>query len=95
MEEHAGKGPTEQDAVQGLINLDPAKYASMMTDLAMGGTGAGRPLWANLPFLERPSGAGGDKMDPKKRVLDEITTLKQEKRQLASELEKAQNLVRL
>ena len=30
------KGPTEQDAVNGLLRMDAAKYSTLMTDLAMG-----------------------------------------------------------
>ena len=49
----ARKGPTENDAVHGLIKMDAAKYSTLMTDLAMGvPTQGNAPIWANLPFLE-------------------------------------------
>ena len=48
------QGPSEQDAVNGLMKMDAAKYSTLMTDLAMGAQGSGAaPIWANLPFLEQ------------------------------------------
>lgn len=47
---HGNKGPTETDAVQGLIQMDAGKYTNMLTDLVMGAGDA--PSWAKLDFLE-------------------------------------------
>lgn len=45
-------GPSENDAVHGLLKMDAAKYSNLMTDLAMGEPASHAPIWANLPFLE-------------------------------------------
>ena len=52
-----------QDAAKGLLELDVAKYATTMTDLAYGGAfddkaDLSKPLWADLPFLEEGIRAG-------------------------------------
>jgi hypothetical protein len=94
-EAHANRGPTEHDAVKGLIDTDPAKYTTMMTDLAMGGGASAAPIWANLPFLERGPADSLEGMDTKERLFDDIGKLKQEKSDFAAELEKAQSLLRL
>ena len=84
------QGPSEQDAVNGLLKMDAAKYSTLMTDLAMGAPGAtGAPIWANLPFLEQVQDRQGEQADPKKQMKNEIDRLRQEKQDFASELEKA------
>ena len=76
---HGNKGPTETDAVQGLIQMDVGKYSNMMTDLVMGEGGG--PSWAKLPFLEHDN--------DRKDIKTEISFLTQEKADLAGELEKS------
>jgi len=74
--------------------MDAAKYSQLMTDMAMGVPAQGNaPIWANLPFLEQAGVRSDD--DPKKQLKAEIDRLRQEKSDFASELEKAQNLIRL
>ena len=74
--------------------MDAAKYSTLMTDLAMGVPPQGNaPIWANLPFLEQHEVKRSE--DPKKQLKSEIDRLRQEKSDFASELEKAQNLIRL
>ena len=69
------KGPSEQDAVHGLIKMDAAKYSTLMTDLAMGvPTQGNAPIWANLPFLEQTQQRSDG--DPKKMIKDEIDRLR-------------------
>ena len=81
-------GPTENDAVHGLIKMDAAKYSTLMTDMAMGvPTQGNAPIWANLPFLEQTEMKTDG--DPKKQMKSEIDRLRQEKSDFASELEKA------
>lgn len=87
-------GPSENDAVHGLLKMDAAKYSNLMTDLAMGEPASHAPIWANLPFLEQAQ-QKPDQQDPKKQLKSEIDRLRQEKSDFASELEKAQNLLRL
>ena len=89
------KGPSEVDAVTGLMKNHPDKYSTLMTDLAMGAHGpSAAPIWANLPFLEqleqRP-----EQQDDKRMLKNEIDRLRQEKQEFAAELEKAQNLLLL
>lgn len=81
------RGPSEQDAFNGLLKMDPTKYASTMVDLAMGVPQDAGPIWANLPFMETIATKPDD--DPKKEILKELERLKQEKSDFASELEKA------
>jgi len=66
----------------------------MMTDLAMGGGDTAAPEWANLNFLERLP-TSSTLSDPKAQLMDEINKLRQEKSDFASELEKAQSLLKL
>lgn len=73
--------------------MDPTKYATTMVDLAMGVPQDAGPIWANLPFME--TAAVKQDADPKKEILTELERIKQEKSDFASELEKAQNLLRL
>ncbi len=69
------KGPSEHDAINELIKVDPGKYTTLMTDLAMGAPSAGpAPIWATLPFLERPE--DGINPDPKKALKNEIDRLR-------------------
>ena len=61
------QGPSEQDAVNGLMKMDAAKYSTLMTDLAMGAQGSSAaPIWANLPFLEQAKDKQGEQGDPRK-----------------------------
>ena len=83
---YGNKAPSEADAVQGLIQMDANKYTNMLTDLVMGD-----PSWAKLDFLERET----DQVAGPEGVKNEISFLTQEKADLAGELEKAQNLLRL
>ena len=71
---------------EGLIQMDANKYTNMLTDLVMGD-----PSWAKLDFLERET----DQVAGPEGVKNEISFLTQEKADLAGELEKAQNLLRL
>ena len=69
------KGPSEQDAMHGLIKMDAAKYSTLMTDLAMGVPSQGNaPIWANLPFLEQTVQA--ENGDPLKQCKAEIDRLR-------------------
>ena len=89
-EMQANRGPTEQDAMQGLLKADPGAYTTMMTDLAMGvGAAGSEPLWAKLPFLERAGTTNEEVQNPKERLLEEIGRLKQEASEFGYELEKA------
>lgn len=82
------RGPNEQDAFNGLLKMDPSKYATTMVDLAMGVPSDGAPIWANLPFMEQaPTKADGS--DTKIEIKSEIERLQQEKSDFAAELEKA------
>lgn len=74
--------------------MDATRYTQMMTDLAMGSANTAAPEWANLEFLERLP-ASSTLNDPKAQLMDEINKLRQEKSDFASELEKAQSLLRL
>ena len=52
-----GRDIGAEDAAKGLLELDVAKYAKTMTDIAMGGDfddniDLSKPLWAKLPFLD-------------------------------------------
>lgn len=80
--------PTEADAVRGLIQMDSQKYTNLLTDLVMDDTPA--PNWARLDFLERDRDLSGPD-----GIKNEIQFLTQEKADLAGELEKTQNLLRL
>ena len=74
--------------------MDPGKYTTLMTDLAMGAPSTGpAPIWSTLPFLERHE--NGTRGDSKRGLKDEIDRLRQEKSEFAAELEKAQNLLQL
>lgn len=48
---HQNRSINEQDAAKGLLETDSKLYSRTLTDLAMGGSE--RPIWANLPFLDR------------------------------------------
>lgn len=61
---YGNRGPTEEDAVKGLISMEPGKYTNMLADLVMGDA----PSWAKLDFLERDrdnieSGPNGIKVE--------------------------------
>lgn len=61
-----------------------------MDDLKMKG-GDAAPIWANMNFLERDE----QPLDDCDKVKKEIDKIKHEKSELAAELGKAQNLVKL
>ena len=50
------RGPTEQDAVKGLLAEDPRRFNTLMTDLVMTGGKSAEPNWAHLDFLPHESG---------------------------------------
>ena len=64
-EQHANKQVNEYDVAKGLVNTDPTKYTTMMTDLAMGADAGAEPIWAKLPFLERGSLETNKDKEPK------------------------------
>lgn len=70
--------------------LNPEKFAQTIEDMKMGGEDAA-PIWANMNFLER----GDEPLDDVDMIKKEISKIKHEKSELAAELEKAQNLVKL
>lgn len=94
-DKHEKIGPTETDAVKGLLTTDPARYTTLMTDLRYGGGETAEPLWAKLPFLERGDIESLKNKDQKSVMLEEIDKLKHEKQVLSSELTQAESLLKL
>jgi len=87
------RGPTQADAMKGLLTMDAARYGNLMQDLNMGNNKASEPIWANLPILGQPN--GHPSQDPMTNIKTEIERLTAEKSEFAAELEKAQNLLGL
>jgi len=84
------------DIQKKIHDLDPSMFRQVMKDLKYDGD---EPIWAKFDFMERlklgaPGGQEIDENDPK-QLVREIERLKLERRDLASELEKVQNLLKM
>jgi protein fantom len=85
------------DIQKKIHDLDPSMFRQVMKDLHYDGE---EPVWAKYDFMERFKIGGGlsgsalDENDPN-QLKKEIERLKVERRDLASELEKTQNLLRM
>jgi len=80
-----------------IYNLDPSLFRQVMHDLKYDGD---EPVWAKFDFLERIRMAGskdGEPIDESNPFVlqKEIERLKLEKRDLAAELAKTQNLLKI
>ena len=74
-----------------LFKMDPKKYAETMNDFS--GKPDQYPIWSNMDFLERSD----QPIDSEniKALKVEILKVRHENKDLAAELEKAQNLFKL
>lgn len=97
---HGGSYPFKFDGTavdlnemkKALLSMDPSVFRATMDQLTYDGD---EPLWAKIDFLEQMGvGFAYDKKDPKsvERVME---LMKQDKRELAAALEKAQQLLKL
>lgn len=75
-----------------LISMDPNVFRATMEDLTYDGA---EPLWAKIDFLEQMGvDIDGDPKDPK-AINRRMELMRQDKRELAAALEKAQQLLKL
>ena len=85
------------DIQKKIHDLDPSMFRQVMKDLKYDGD---EPVWAKYDFMERFKIGGGadsngmEENDPK-HLKKEIERLKVERRDLAAELEKVQNLLKM
>ncbi len=84
------------DIQRKLHDLDPSKFREVMKDLKYNGE---EPVWAQMDFMERLNlggkGAIGDDVNDPVLLKKEVERLKVERRDLAAELEKVQNLLKM
>lgn len=85
------------DIQRKLHDLDPSKFREVMKDLKYDGE---EPVWAQMDFMERlnlgqKGGAVGDDVNDPAVLKKEVERLKVERRDLAAELEKVQNLLKM
>ena len=87
-------GMNIMDVQRTLYNLDPSAFRETMKQLHFDGD---EPLWAKIDFLEKYNLGGSRTIDPNdpKSLMQEIEKLKVEKKEIAAELEKQQNLVKI
>ncbi len=87
-----GAMPQMWEMMDNLMGLDPNEFRKTMHDLEFDGQ---EPLWSKIDFAEG-TGIGWvvDEKDPAS-LLSEIERLKCDKRELAAELEKTQNMLKL
>ena len=83
------------DIQKKIHDLDPSLFRQVMKDLKYDGD---EPIWAKFDFMERlrlgPNNQPLDENDPQ-QLKREIERLKVERRDLAAELEKIQNLLKM
>ena len=86
-------GANIADVQNALFNMDPNAFRQTMKDMHMDE----EPAWSKMDFLERYRVGGVQQLDPSnpQQLLAEIERLKHEKRDLAAELQKVQNLLTL
>lgn len=82
------------DIQKKLHELDPSKFREVMKDLKYDGD---EPDWAKLDFMERMKIGGAQQVDENdaSSMKKEIERLKFKRRDLAAELEKVQNLLKM
>lgn len=84
------------DIQRKIHDLDPSVFRQVMKDLKYDGE---EPIWAKFDFMERVKlgsvgGQNVDENDPKS-LKKETERLRSERRDLAAELEKVQNLLKM
>ena len=81
-----------KDMMNNLLNIDPNEFRKTMNDLDYHGA---EPMWSKIDFAETAGMARVvDEKDPGS-LLAEIERLKRDKRDLAAELEKTQQMLKL
>jgi cell shape-determining protein MreC len=87
-----GGGLDMKDMMSNLLNIDPNEFRKTMNDLDYHGN---EPMWSRIDFAETAGiGRVVDEKDPGS-LLAEIERLKRDKRDLAAELEKTQQMLKL